>query len=59
MLKIKDATGKVVGILRDGDDEPEIEVHEPDCPNRRGKMMNCRCKEKQKLKEKEDASSET
>lgn len=31
MLKIKDETGKVVGVLKDDDNEPEMEEKEKEC----------------------------
>lgn len=51
MLTIKDSTGKTVGVLKDGDSEPEMTVHKDDCPCQKGKMLNCSCKQEAKEKE--------
>ena len=48
MLKIKDATGKVVGTLKDEDNAPEMK--EPELKKKNKKKED---------KEKEDADSET
>lgn len=48
MLKIKDATGKVVGILRDEDSSPEMEELE----------VSKETEEEEEEEEKEDANSE-
>ena len=47
MLKIKDATGKVVGILKDDDDAPEMVKKDP------------KKKDQENKEETEDAGTET
>ena len=55
-LKIKDSTGKTVGVLKDDDDAPEMviytneelgELPAKECSCKDSKMINCKCKEEE------------
>ena len=51
MLTIKDSTGKTVGVLKHGDNEPEMTANKGSCSCTKKERPNCTCTDKVKEKE--------